>query len=109
MFIEYYDAIEHSNLSSEDKNTLKEFLELLGKYKYEPDKSSGFTNGELSHIFQIAKINPRLQIKIWRNLPDDIVNNDENLGIFENVLENKFGEYIHGIDKKSLVKYIKYL
>ena len=105
MFIEYYDAIEHSNLSSEDKNTLKEFLELLGKYKYEPDKSSGFTNGELSHIFQIAKINPRLQIKIWRNLPDVLA----AILIIREVkyLKANGGEAILNIIKQDLKKYIK--
>jgi len=104
MFIEYYDAIERSSVSSKDKKTLKDFLELLDKYKFEPDKFSDYTNEELNHIFQIAKINPRLQIEIWQRLPADIVNNPENIEIFENVLDNKFGEYIAGIDKRALVK-----
>lgn len=102
MFIEYYDAIEHSNVSSKDKKTLKDFLELLDKY--EIDKFPNYTNEELNHIFQIAKISPRLQIKMWQMLPDDIVDNSENIEIFENVLDNKFGEYINGIDKRALVK-----
>lgn len=104
MFIEYYDAIERSNVSSKDKKTLKDFLELLDKYKYEPDKFSNYTNEELNHIFQIAKISPRLQIEMWQTLPADIVNNSENIEIFEKVLDNKFGEYINGIDKRVLVK-----
>ncbi len=104
MFIEYYDDIEYSKVSDEDKKILKDFLELLDKYKYEPDKLVSFTHEELSHIFEIAKVNPRLQIEIWRNLPKDTVNNAENLGIFEDVLENKFGEYIDGIDKRTLVE-----
>ena len=89
MFIEYYDAIERSNVSSKDKKTLKDFLELLDKYKYEPDKFSNYTNEELNHIFQIAKISPRLQIEMWQILPADIVNNPENIEIFEGEL-NEF-------------------
>lgn len=104
MFIEYYDNIEYSKVSDEDKKILKDFLELIDKYKYEPDKLANFTHEELTQIFEIAKINPRLQIEIWRSLPNDVVNNAQNLEIFEGVLENKFGEYIHGIDKKSLVE-----
>lgn len=104
MFIEYYDAIERSNVSSKDKKTLKVFLELLDKYKYEPDKFSDYTNEELNYIFQIAKISPRLQIEMWQLLPDNIVNNPANIEIFENVLDNKFGKYINGIDKRALVK-----
>lgn len=103
MFIEYYDEIDSSKFSTQDKAMLKNFLELLDKYRYERDKLVAFTHDELSHIFEFAKINPRLQIEIWRGLPDDVVNNVENLGIFEDVLENKFGEYIKGIDKKALV------
>lgn len=101
MFIEYYDDIEGSN---EDKKILKDFIELLNKYRYEPDKLKDFTYEELSHIFEITKSNPRLQVDIWRGLPDDVVNNVENLEVFEDVLENKFGEYINGIDKKALVE-----
>lgn len=104
MFIEYYDAIEHSNVSSKDKKTLRDFLEALDKYKYEPDKFPNYTKEELNHIFQIAKVNPRLQIEMWQMLSDDIVNNPENVEIFEDVLDNKFGEYINGIDKRALVK-----
>jgi len=104
MFIEYYDNIEHSNISNEDKNTLKEVLESLDKYRYEQNKLVSFTYKELSRIFEIAKFNPRLQIEIWRSLPQELVNNSENLEIFEDVLENKFGEYIQGIDKKALVE-----
>lgn len=104
MFIDYYDNIDHSNVSNEDKQTLKNFLDLLDNYKYEPDKLVGLTHDTLSHIFEIAKVNPRLQIEIWRSLPSNIVNSTENLGIFEDVVENKFGEYIHGIDKKALVE-----
>lgn len=104
MFIEYYNDIEYSKISDEDKKILKDFLELLDKYRYEPDKLRSFTYEELSHIFEICKSNPRLQIEIWQNLPNDVVNNAQNLEIFEGVLENKFGEYIHGIDKKALVE-----
>ena len=104
MFIKYYDDMEYSKVSDEDKKTLEDFLELLDKYRYEPDKLRSFTYEELSHIFEIAKINPRLQIEIWRGLPNDVVNNAQNLEIFEEVLENKFGEYINGIDKKALVE-----
>lgn len=104
MFIEYYDDIENSKVPNEDKKILKNFLELLDKYKYEQDKLVGFTNKELSHIFEIAKFNPLLQIEIWKSLPNDIVNNTANLEIFADVLKNKFGEYINGIDKKALVK-----
>ena len=82
MFRDYYDNIDQSNVSNEDKQTLKNFLDLLDNYKYEPDKLVGLTHDTLS----------------------DIVNSTENLGIFEDVLENKFGEYIHGIDKKTLVE-----
>ena len=101
MFIEYYDAIERSNVSSKDKKTLKDFLELLDKYKYEPDKFLNYTNEELNHIFQIAKISPRLQIEMWQMLPTDIVDNPENIEIFENVLDNKFGEYINGTNRNG--------
>ena len=104
MFIEYYDAIERSNISSKDKMALRVFLEKLDKHKYEPDTFPNYTNEELRHIFQIAKINSRLQIEIWQMLPNDIVNNPENVEIFEDVLDNKFGEYLNGIDKKALVK-----
>jgi hypothetical protein len=104
MFIEYYDAIERSNISSKDKKIFKDFLEALDKYKSEPDKFLGYTNEELKHIFLIAKNSPSLQIKIWQKLPTDIVNNPGNIEIFENVLDNKFGEYINGIDKRALVK-----
>lgn len=104
MFIEYYDAIERSNVSSKDKKRLKDFLETLDKYKYEPDTFSNYTNEELKHIFQIAKISPRLQIEMWQMLPNNIVNNSENIEVFEDVLDNKFGEYINGIDKRALVK-----
>ena len=104
MFIEYYNDIDYFKASNEEKKKLKDFLELLDKYKYEKDKLGDFTHEELSHIFEIAKSNPRLQIEIWRNLPNDVVNNAENLEIFEDVLENKFGEYMHRIDKKTLVK-----
>ena len=65
---------------------------------------SNYTNEELNHIFQIAKISPRLQIEMWQMLPADIVNNPENIEIFESVLDNKFGEYINGVDKRALVK-----
>ena len=41
---------------------------------------------------------------MWQMLPADIVNNSENIEIFENVLDNKFGKYINGIDKRALVK-----
>lgn len=104
MFMDYYNDIDHFKVPNEEKKKLKDFLELLNKYKYERDKLGDFTHEELSHIFEIAKSNPKLQIEIWRSLPNDVVNNAENLEIFEDVLENKFGEYIHGIDKKSLVK-----
>ena len=104
MFIKYYDDMEYSKVSDEDKKTLEDFLELLDKYRYEPDKLRSFTYEELSHIFEITKINPRLQSEIWRSLPSDVVNNAQNLEIFEQVLENKFGKYIHGIDKESLVE-----
>lgn len=101
MFIYYYDAIERSNVSNNDKKKLKDFLETLNK---EPDKFSNYTNEELKHIFQVAKIIPKLQIEIWQMLPNNIVNNPENIEIFEDVLDNKFGEYLNGIDKKALVK-----
>lgn len=104
MFIEYYDDIDHSSASNEDKKILKNFLELLDKYKYERDKLVDVTHEELSHIFEIAKVNPKLQIEIWCRLPNYLANNAENLEIFEDVLENKFGEYIYGIDKKALVE-----
>lgn len=41
---------------------------------------------------------------MWQMLPADIVNNPENIEIFESVLDNKFGEYINGVDKRALVK-----
>lgn len=102
MLMDYYNNIDYFEVSNEEKKKLKDFLELLNKH--EQDKLGDFTHEELSHIFEIAKSNPKLQIEIWRSLPNDVVNNDENLDIFEDVLENKFGEYIHGIDKKALVK-----
>ena len=43
MFIEYYDDIEYSKVSNQDKKTLKDFLELLDKYRYEPNKLRSFT------------------------------------------------------------------
>ena len=107
MFIMFYDdidAMEHSNVSNEDKKTLTDFLELFDTYKYEPDKFPNYTSEELNQIFQIAKFSPSLQIKMWKMLPDDIVNNPENIEIFKNVLDNKFGEYINGIDKGALVR-----
>ena len=100
----YKYEIDLANISDEDKKILKNFLELLDKYKYEPDKLTGVTHEKLSHVFEIAKFNSKLQIEIWQSLPKSVVKNPENLEIFEYVLENKFGEYIKGIDKKELVK-----
>lgn len=104
MFIDYYDTIERSSLSSEDKKTLMDFLKYLNKVKYEPDKLLNLTNEELNRVFQIAKINSKLQIEMWQMLPDEIVNDFENTKIFENVLDNRFGEYINGIDKSALLR-----
>lgn len=98
----YYRDIDQSIASIEDKKTLKNFLERLEKQAQH--QLIGLTYKELSSIFEIAKFNPSLQIEIWRMLPEEVVNNVENLRIFESVLENKFGEYIHEIDKKSLVE-----
>ena len=41
---------------------------------------------------------------MWKMLPDDVVNDSENIEIFEEVLDNRFGEYIKEIDKRALVK-----
>lgn len=104
MFKEYYSEIDHFNFPNGDKEKLKNSLELLDKYKYEQDKLVGFTHEELRNIFETAKFNPKLQIEIWCSLPQELVDNSENTEIFGDVLENKFGEYIRGIDKNSLVK-----
>lgn len=98
----YKSDINYLNISNEDKKKLKDFLVLLNENEH--DKLVCFTHEELRNIFKIVKSDPKLQIKIWRNLPQELVYDSENIEIFEDVLENKFGEYIHGIDKKALVK-----
>lgn len=102
MNMEYSNVIEQSNLSSIDKKKLRDFIEVLNKH--DPDKFPNYTKEELKHIFQIAKISSRLQFEIWKMLPDDVVNDSENIEIFEEVLDNRFGEYIKEIDKRALVK-----
>lgn len=105
MFERYIDN------SDKNKQKLNSFLELLDSYlKTDEENSSlqkqliNISTQELSHIFELAKNNPELQIEIWRVLPDEIVDNPENSPIFEAVLDNKFGEYLQKIDKKELVK-----
>ena len=103
MLRDYYNVIKYSNISNEDKQELRNFLELLDNDKNESDKLINFNHDKLKNIFEIAKFDSRLQIEIWEALSDDVVDNPKNLEIFEDVLENKFGEYIDGIDKKTLV------
>lgn len=103
MYIGYYD-IDKFNISNEEKKTLRSLLELLEKHEYKQDKLEDFTHEELSNIFKITKCSPELQIEIWGNLPEKLVKDSINLEIFEEILENKFGNYINEIDKKSLVK-----
>lgn len=105
MFEKYIDVLD------DDKQKLKSFLELLDSYLKTHGENESIKNQlinlsteELSNIFKIAKINPKLQIDIWRVLPSEIVDNPENSKIFEAVLDNKFGEYLQEIDKNALVK-----
>lgn len=105
MFERYIDN------SDKNKQKLNSFLELLDGYiKTDEENNSikkqliSLSSQEISHIFELAKDNPELQIEIWRVLPDEIVDNPENYQLFEAVLDNKFGEYLQKIDKKELVK-----
>lgn len=95
MNMEYSNMIEHSDLSSIDKKKLRDFIEVLNKH--DPDNFPNYTKEELKHIFQIAKISSKLQFEMWKMLPDDVVNDSENIEIFEEVLDNRFGEYIKEI------------
>ena len=108
MFEKY---IKYIDVSDNDKQRLKSFFELLDSYLETQGENNSIKSQlinlnteELSYIFKIAKINPKLQIDIWRVLPSEIVDNPENSKIFEAVLDNKFGEYLQEIDKNSLVK-----
>lgn len=88
---------------------LRSFLELLQNYLYSEDSENiekqliNLSNAELTHLFDIAKNNFNLQIDIWKILPKEIVEDPENSNVFENVLDNNFGEYLRGIDKGALV------
>ena len=106
MDIEYWNSkIANYNISAEDRNSLQSFFELLKESQNSKEYELRRINkAELSHIFDIVKFNPKFQIEIWRALPDEITNNAQNSEIFEDVLGNKFGEYIRGIDKKALVE-----
>ena len=97
MYINKYNEIKWNDRSKEEENKIKEFLETLDRFESDSDKFLGYLKEN------ITQFNPKLQIEIWKFLPEDIVNNPENIEIFENVLDNKFGEYINGIDKKALV------
>lgn len=99
-----WNDIENSGISDGEKEILKKFLEFVNENKYKLERLKGITHDELCSVFEIAKFNPKLQIEIWKILPDEVVNNPENLEIFEAVLQNKFGEYIQGIDKRELVE-----
>ena len=85
------------NISDKDRKTLEEFWE-------HSDKRLNCTKEELEHMFQIAETSPGLQIEMWLRLPDEIVDNPENEEIFEKILDNKFGDYIKGINKKTLIQ-----
>ena len=104
MFIIYYDVIKNSDMTNEEKKILNSFLEKCDKYKSKQDIFSDYTNEDIIYILKIAKVSPSLQIEIWQILPDDIVNSLGNTELFENILDNKFGEYIKEINKKALVK-----
>lgn len=111
MFEKYIRYIEYSDIVDDNKQKLKSFLELLDSYLIQREENDfpekqliNLSTEELKHIFEIARINPELQIEIWRWLPSEIVDNPENSSIFETVLDNKFGEYLQGIDRKTLVK-----
>ncbi len=103
MYIGYYN-IDKFNISNEEKKTLENFIELIEEYECKQDKLKDLTHEELSNIFKITKSSPKLQIEIWGNLHDEVVKDSKNLEIFKEVLENKFGNYINGIDKKALVE-----
>lgn len=101
----------HMDILDNGKQKLKSFLELLDNYLIHGEENNSLekqfinlNSEELSHIFKIAKFNSKLQIDMWRALPNEIVDNPENSKIFESVLDNKFGEYLHGINKEMLVK-----
>ena len=108
MFVEYLESMK---LSGDEQKYLKDFLELLDLYlvkhnenDFPKKKLSIISKEELSYIFEIIKINPRLQIDIWNVLPDEIVNNPRNFSVFESVLDNKFGDYLQGINKELLIR-----
>lgn len=102
MFKYDFYRIDRFEISNEKKKKLKDFLQLLDDN--EIDKIVKYTSAELNDIFEIAKYAPDLQINIWKELPQELVEKNENISIFESVLDNKFGEYINGVDKTSLVK-----
>lgn len=101
MFREYY-TIDTLEISDKDKKKLRNFAELLDKH--EEDKLNEFSMDDLRYLFELSKASPKLQIEMWRTLPEKLANNIENSKIFEDVLENKFGEYIQAIDKRALVQ-----
>lgn len=115
MFIKYYDKISKSITKNEDKKFLKDVLERLDKYIGELEKLQDPTNEErnnlfkfnkeeINHLFEITNSDFTVQIELWKALPEDFINNKENIEIFENVLENKFGEYISSVNKEQLVR-----
>ena len=115
MFIKYYDKISKSITKNEDKKFLKDVLERLDKYIGELEKLQDPTNEErnnlfkfnkeeINHLFEITNSDFTVQIEFWKALPEDFINNKENIEIFENVLENKFGEYISSVNKEQLVR-----
>ena len=112
MFEKYIYEIARSDIIDEDKHQLNSFFKLVDDYlrkhgendSLEKQQLINLNIEELKHIFEIVRINPELQIEIWCSLPSEIVDNPENSSIFESVLDNKFGEYLQGIDKKALVK-----
>lgn len=99
---DYFYKIDGFDISSEDKKKLKDFLRLIDEHKQ--DELTNYTQTELNNIFEMAKSDPKLQIEIWLNLPQEFVEKKENINLFERVLDNRFGEYIQGVNKASLVK-----
>ena len=100
------DSKEYSKISDEEKEKLEDTVKLLDSYSYSyrASKLEDFTYDELRHIFEIAKICPKLQIEMWCKLTSNVADKPENIDILEDILENKFGEYIQGIDKKRLTE-----
>lgn len=71
MFKYDFYRIDRFEISNEKKKKLKDFLQLLDDN--EIDKIVKYTSAELNDIFEIAKYAPDLQINIWKELPQELV------------------------------------